>query len=135
MNGGGKMKTSKISASCENYLEALFIIAAKKGTVRCVDLAEFLGFTKPSVSRAVALLEKGKYLTRGKEGNLLLTESGHEIAKMTYEKHRFLKAGLMKAGVDRKLADKEADEMKHTISDESFRKLKMIAGRREAHEA
>lgn len=120
----------KISASGEDYLEAVLVLHRKTGYVRCVDIAEFLGYSKPSISHAVALLETGGYLVRRKDGGLTLTESGSRIAELTYEKHCFFKTQLMNAGVDREVADREACRMEHAISEDSFLKMKLNMDRK-----
>lgn len=117
-------ETERISTSAEDYLKAIFLLHRRTGYVRSVDLAEYLGYSKASVSHAVALLEEGGYLTRERSGNLVLTEAGSRIAELTYEKHCFFKEQLVAAGVDRELAEQEACRMEHTVSRESFEKLK-----------
>lgn len=121
---------SKISASSEDYLKAVFLLHRKRGSVRCIDIAEFLGYSKPSISHAVTLLENRGYLIREDSGNLVLTESGNRIAELTYEKHCFFKTQLIEAGVDQELAGKEACRMEHAISEDSFAKLKTNMERR-----
>lgn len=124
MKDNDRARTSEISASAEDYLEAVLLLYKRKGYVRCVDIAEFLGYSKPSISHAVALLEDGGYLIREKDGSLILTESGSRIAELTYEKHCFFKKQLINAGVDQELADKEACRMEHAISEDSFLKMR-----------
>ena len=113
----------ELHASGEDYLEAILIIEEKQGTARSVDVAKHLGVSKPSVSRAVSLLKEGGFLRS--EGNFLyLTDEGRQIAKKTYERHCFFKRRLMDAGVDELTADKEACLLEHSLSDDSFEKLK-----------
>lgn len=131
MKDHDKTMKAVVSASAEDYLEAILLLHRKNGYVRCVDVAEFFGYSKPSVSHAVALLEEGGYLKREKNGNLVLTESGDGIAELTYEKHCFFKAQLIDAGVDQELADREACRMEHAISEDSFRKMKWNTDRRD----
>lgn len=128
-----KTGADQISASSEDYLKAVLLLHKKKGTVRCVDLADFFGYAKPSISHAVALLEEGGYLRRETSGNLVLTEAGKKIAELTYEKHCFFRTQLMNAGVEEKLADREACQMEHTISEASFEKLKVSTERRDIY--
>lgn len=129
-----KTKITEISESGEDYLEAIFLLHNKRGYVRCVDIAEYLGYSKPSISRAVSMLEDGGYLIREKNGNLVLTESGTRIAKLTYEKHCFFKTQLIGAGVEPEQAEREACRMEHTVSEDSFRKMKANAERRDIYD-
>lgn len=114
----------KLSKSLEDYLEVIFVIGRVRGAVRSVDVAEFLHYTKPSVSHAVKLLKKGKYLTVDKDGFLVLTDSGKMITGKVYERHRVLTYFLMSIGVDEKLAEQDTCKIEHIISEESFSKLK-----------
>ena len=116
----------KLHASGEDYLEAILILEQKKGTVRSIDVAEWLGVTKPSVSRAVALLKVGGFL-RVEDNLLYLTDTGREVADKIYERHRFFKRRLMDAGIDEETAEKEACLIEHSLSDDSFNKLKKAA--------
>lgn len=128
-----KTKITEIGESGEDYLEAIFLLYNKNGYVRCVDIAEYFGYSKPSISRAVSVLEDGGYLIREKKGNLILTELGIRIAKLTYEKHCFFKTQLIEAGVEQEQADREACRMEHTVSEDSFRKIKSNAERRDVY--
>ena len=113
----------KLHASGEDYLEAVLILEQKKGSARSVDVAEQLGVSKPSVSRAVSLLKEGGFL-RVEDNYLYLTDEGREIAEKIYEKHCYFRRRLIDAGVDEMTAEKEACMMEHSLSDESFDKLK-----------
>lgn len=113
----------KLHASGEDYLEAILIIEKRQGTARSVDVAEQLGVSKPSVSRAVSLLKEGGFL-RIENKYLYLTDVGREIAEKIYERHCFFKHRLLNAGVDEKTAEKEACLLEHSLSDESFEKIK-----------
>ena len=113
----------ELHASGEDYLEAILIIEKKNGSARSVDVAEHLGVTKPSVSRAVALLREGGFLHVG-DNFLYLTDTGREIAEKIYERHCFFKHRLISAGVDEKTAEKEACLLEHGLSDDSFEKIK-----------
>lgn len=113
-----------LSSSMEDYLEAILIIYNQHGNVRCVDIAVYLGVTKPSVSRAVKELSKSGHITKKADGTLSLTEQGLQLAEQIYEKHRFFTERLIAAGVEPELAEKEACRMEHSISVESFQKLK-----------
>ena len=113
----------KLHASGEDYLEAILIIERKKGAVRSIDIAEWLGVTKPSVSRAVSLLKKGGFLS-AKDNHLYLTDTGRVVAEKIYERHCFFKHRLIDAGVDEETAEKEACRLEHSLSDDSFNKIK-----------
>ena len=120
----------KLHASGEDYLEAVLILQKQKGesAVRSIDLARHMGFSKPSISHAVGVLRDGNYLTMDNEGYLHLTDSGKDIAEKTYEKHLFLTDMLVNAGVSKEVAERDACKMEHSISDESFKKLKETFG-------
>lgn len=113
--------------SGEDYLEAILIIGRKKGAVRSVDIAEWLGVTKPSVSRAVSLLKRGGFVS-AKDNLLYLTDTGREIAEKIYERHCYFKRRLMDAGVNEETAEKEACRLEHSLSDDSFDKLRRASG-------
>lgn len=116
----------KLHASGEDYLEAVLILEKKKGAARSVDIAEQLGVSKPSVSRAVSLLKDGGFLWA--DDNLLyLTDAGREVAEKIYERHCFFKNRLLNAGVDETTAEKEACQLEHGLSDDSFDKIKRAA--------
>lgn len=113
----------KLHASGEDYLETILIIERKKGTVRSIDISEWLGVTKPSVSRAVSLLKKGGFISV-KDNILYLTDTGRVVAEKIYERHCFFKHRLIDVGVDEKIAEKEACLLEHSLSDDSFNKIK-----------
>ncbi len=113
----------KLHASGEDYLEAMLILERRNGMARSVDIAEQLGVSKPSVSRAVALLKKGGFLL-AEDNQLYLTDTGREVAEKIYQRHCFFKSRLMSAGVDEKTAEKEACLLEHMLSDDSFEKIK-----------
>ena len=114
----------KIQESAEDYLEAILILAQEKGTVRSIDVAHHLGFTKPSVSRAMSLLRENGYVTMDPDGLLALTEAGRNIAEPIYERHCMLTDWLVSLGVSPETAAKDACHMEHSISDETFAKMK-----------
>ena len=116
----------KIQESGEDYLEAILILQKQMGesAVRSVDLARHMGFSKPSICHAVSVLKNGNYLVVDNEGYLHLTDSGKTIAEKIYEKHLFLTGMLVNAGVSKEVAERDACKMEHSISDESFKKLK-----------
>ena len=108
-----------LQESGEMYLETIYVLS-KNGVVRSLDVAEYMGFSKPSVSRAVGLLKQGGYLLMDKDGYLTLTESGLDVAKKIYERHTLLSKILVRLGVDEKTAAEDACKMEHDSSDESF---------------
>ncbi len=112
--------------SGEMYLETVYVLS-KNGVVRSLDVAEYMGFSKPSVSRAVGLLKQGGYLRMDKDGYLTLTDSGLDVAKKIYERHTLLTDFLVRLGVDRQTAAEDACKMEHDISDESFEAIKRHA--------
>lgn len=112
-----------LQESGEMYLETVYVLS-KNGAVRSLDVAEYMGFSRPSVSRAVGLLKQGGYLLMDKDGYLTLTESGLNVAKKIYERHTLLSKFLVRLGVDEKTATEDACKMEHDISDESFSAIK-----------
>ncbi len=116
----------KLHASGEDYLEAILILQKQMGesAVRSIDLARHMGFSKPSISHAVGLLQNGGFLTVDIDGFLHLTEIGREMAEKIYERHLFFTMQLIAAGVDQETAEQDACRMEHAISDASFEKLK-----------
>lgn len=121
----------KIQESAEDYLESILILGEQKGSVRSIDVARHLGFSKPSVSRAMSLLRENGYVTMDPDGLLTLTESGQAIAGPIYERHRMLTQWLVVLGVSPETAARDACRMEHSISDETFAKMKehIAAGR------
>lgn len=113
-----------LQESGEMYLEAILVLSRERGRVRSIDVSEYLGYSKPSVSRAVGLLKNGEYLTVDPDGSLILTDSGREIAEKIYERHTFLTDLLTRIGVSREIAAEDACRLEHAISDESFRAIK-----------
>ena len=112
-----------LQESGEMYLETILILS-RKGAVRSLDVAEYMGFSKPSVSRAVGLLKSGGYLVADELGHLSLTESGVEVAAKIYERHTLLTRYLELLGVSAETAAEDACKMEHIISDESFHAIK-----------
>lgn len=113
-----------LQESGEMYLESIYVLTKTRGAVRSLDVAEYMNFSKPSVSRAVGLLKSGGYLTVDKDGLLYLTETGTAVAEKIYERHTLLTAFLIRLGVDEKVAAEDACKMEHVISDESFSAIK-----------
>ena len=119
------MKRNKYTtASGEDYLEAVLILWRMKGMVRSVDVARYMGVSKPSVCHAVAVLQEGGFLIMDEDHFLHLTEVGKEIAGKIYERHRFFTDRSIEAGVDPKTAEADACRIEHVISEETFRRLK-----------
>lgn len=118
-----------LQESGEMYLETILILSQKKGSARSIDVAEYMGFSKPSVSRAIGLLKNGGYVVSDDSGVLTLTESGRTIAEKIYERHTLLSDLLIRLGVDPDIAVKDACKMEHDISDESFEAIKRHAGK------
>lgn len=114
----------KSNESIENYLETILMLSERKPVVRSVDVANELGFTKPSVSVAVKNLKEAGKITVSKEGYLYLTESGKQIAETIYERHRFFSQWLVSLGVDEVIAQSDACRMEHALSPESFAAIK-----------
>ena len=110
--------------SGEDYLEAILVLHQQKGHVRSIDVAQHLGFSKPSVSRAVSILKTNGYLTVEKDGRLELTAEGKAEAQRVYERHRFLSEWLVKLGVTPEVAAADASRIEHDISAETFECLK-----------
>ena len=112
-----------LQESGEMYLETIYVLS-KNGVVRSLDVAEDMGFSKPSVSRAVGLLKQGGYLIMDRDGSLTLTADGLGVAKKIYERHTLLSDFLIRLGVDEKTAAEDACKIEHDISDESFAAIK-----------
>ncbi len=114
----------KIQESAENYLEAILIIHNRKGNVRSIDIANELGFSKPSVSVAMKNLRTNGYIEVDKEGFITLLDKGREIADKIYERHTLLSAWLVRMGVSPEVAAEDACRIEHVISAETFERLK-----------
>jgi Mn-dependent DtxR family transcriptional regulator len=110
--------------SAEMYLESIYLLCREKAQVRSIDVAEYMGYSKPSVSRAVGLLKKEEYLTVDKDGFLSLTPRGISVAEKIFERHTMLTRLLVSMGVDEKIASEDACKIEHVISDESFDAIK-----------
>lgn len=114
----------RLQESGEMYLETILILSQKKSFIRSIDVGEYMGFSKPSVSRAIGLLRNGGFVTVGDGGGLSLTETGREVAEKIYERHRVLTKVLTDIGVDEDTASEDACKMEHVISDASFDAIK-----------
>ncbi len=113
-----------IHESGENYLEAIYMLSEKQGSVRSIDVVNHLGFSKPTVSVAVHTLERNGFLTISQEGHLHLTDAGLQIAERIYERHRVLSSILIRLGVPKDIALEDACKLEHDLSDISFEKIK-----------
>ena len=114
----------KIHESAENYLEAILIIKNEKGSVRSIDIANHLNFSKPSVSVAMKNLRENGYISIDPDGSIYLEESGRKIAEKIYERHTLLSDWLTRLGVPRDIATEDACRIEHVISEESFSAIK-----------
>ena len=113
-----------IQESGEMYLETIRVLQEKNGHVRSTDIAEHMGYSKPSVSRAVGLLKNGGYITVNESGYITLTEEGLSVAERMFERHVILSKGLMKLGVSPEVAAEDACKIEHVLSQESFEAIK-----------
>ena len=120
---GGQEVAMQIHESAENYLEAILALG-EKGPVRSIDVAQYLNFSKPSVSRAMSLLRENGYVVMDQDGFLVLTDLGRGVAERIYERHRLLTKWLVRLGVDPEVAAADACKIEHDLSDESFQALK-----------
>lgn len=113
-----------LQESGEMYLETIYILSKKSRAVRSIDVCEYMGYSKPSVSRAVGILKKGGFLEMDNDGYLTLTKAGLEVASKMYERHTTLTDMLVHLGVSEETAAEDACKMEHDISDESFAAIK-----------
>ena len=114
----------KMQESAENYLETIFILCKQNSHVRSIDIANHLGFTKPSVSVAMKSLREEGYVALDDDGSLTLTVKGEKVAKRVYERHQIIAKALIALGVDKDVAYIDSCKIEHDISDESFEKIK-----------
>ena len=115
-----------IHESAEDYLETILVLSKELGNVRSIDVANHLGYSKPSISVAMKRLRENGFVTLDDNGNLLLTGSGLSIALKINERHQVLVQFLISIGVDEETAKKDACRMEHVISDETFDKIKQF---------
>ena len=114
----------KLMESGQMYLETIYVLSKEKTGVHSIDVSEHMGYSKPSVSRAIGLLRAGGYVDMAEDGSLTLTPSGIAAAEQIYERHTILTALLTKLGVDRETAAEDACKMEHVISDTSLMAIK-----------
>ena len=113
-----------LQESGEMYLETVYILTQKSDSVRSIDICEHMGYSKPSISRAVGILKNAGYITVDKNGYITLTDNGKLIAQKTYERHSILKSLFVKIGVSEDIASEDACKIEHVISDEVFDAIK-----------
>ena len=121
-----------IQESGEMYLETIYILSKKKTQIRSIDVAEYMGYTKPSVSRAVGLLKKSGHILVDKDGYITLTDKGLQISEGMYERHTILTNLLVSLGIDEETASEDACKIEHDISEKTFSALKSL---HEKHES
>ena len=114
----------RIQESGEMYLETIHVLSGKKNIVRSVDVAESMGYSKPSISRAMGLLKEGGFIEIAKDGAITLTDTGIAVAEKIYERHTLLTKLLTSLGVSEATAVEDACKLEHAISDESFEAIK-----------
>ncbi len=116
-----------LQESGEMYLETILVLSKKHPAVRAIDISEYMGYSKPSVSRAVGLLKSGGFISVDKDGFITLTEDGFAVANKIYERHTLLTQFLVRLGVDPDTASEDACKLEHAISDTSFEAIKKYA--------
>ena len=114
----------ELKESGQMYLETIYVLSLKSSAVRSLDVAQHMGFSKPSVSRAVGILKNNGYLLMDKDGYLTLTPEGRRIGEKIYDRHTTLTSFLIKLGVSEKTAAEDACKMEHDISDAAFEAIK-----------
>ena len=114
----------KLMESGQMYLETIYVLSKEKTSVHSIDVSEHMGYSKPSVSRAIGILKNGGYVEMAEDGSLTLTDEGLAVAEKIYERHTILTEFLVRIGVDRETAAEDACKMEHDISDASLAALK-----------
>ena len=114
----------QLQESGQMYLETILVLSRTLPAVRAIDIVEHMGYSKPSVSRAMGLLKNGGFITVDEDGHITLTEDGREIATKIYERHTILTTALIRLGVDSDIASEDACKMEHAISDASIAAIK-----------
>ncbi|MFA7637176.1 MAG: metal-dependent transcriptional regulator [Monoglobales bacterium] len=120
----------KIKESAENYLETILMLENKNGRVRSIDVANELGFTKPSVSVAMKHFREEGYIVTDADGGISLTKKGLEVAERIYERHGVIAQVLMMIGVNEEVAYEDSCKIEHDISQETFEKIKEFVEKR-----
>ena len=113
-----------LQESGEMYLETIHVLSKIRPAVRSIDISEHMGYSKPSVSRAVGILKKGGYILVDKDGFITLTDSGRAVAEKIFARHTLISNLLIRLGVSPEVAADDACKIEHAISDESFEALK-----------
>ncbi len=113
-----------LQESGEMYLEAIYVLSQESSSVRGIDIADYLGYTKPSVSRALGLLQDEGLIRRDTNGSIRLTEAGTIMSSRIYERHTVLTQLLIDIGVDEQTAADDACRIEHYISDKTFEAIK-----------
>ena len=116
-----------LQESGEMYLETILVLTKQSPHVRAIDVGEYMGYSKPSVSRAMGLLKNGGYIKVDENGYITLLAPGREVAEMIYERHTLLTLFLTRLGVSPEVAAEDACTLEHVISDESFQAIKRHA--------
>ena len=109
-----------LQESGEMYLETILLLSKRKNLVRAIDVAEEMGFSKPSVSRALTRLREDDLILTNRDGYIAFTETGRAIAEKVYKKHQLLTEFIMRLGVNEQTAEQDACRIEHVISDETF---------------
>lgn len=115
-----------LQESGEMYLETILVLSKQKETIRSIDISEYMGYSKPSISRAVGLLKSGGFILVDSGGGITLTDAGKELAEKIYERHNILTDFFVGIGVDRATACEDACRIEHVISDASFEAIKKL---------
>ena len=113
----------KILRAAEDYLEAMLMMRQRHGYIRSIDVAQYLGVTKPSVTYTTKRLRENGYITMDVDGLITLTEDGYRIASSMLDRHKTLTGFLMALGVDEETAEMDACKMEHDISDQTFKAI------------
>ena len=117
-----------LQESGEMYLESIYVLLRGNPHVRAIDVGEYMGYSKPSVSRAMGLLKSGGYVSVDENGYITLLPAGQEVAEKIYERHTLLTSFLVRLGVSEEVASEDACRLEHVLSDESFEAIKRHAG-------
>ena len=113
-----------LQESGEMYLETILILSQKNPNVRSIDIVDYMGYSKPSVSRAVKLLKEGGFIKVNADGYITLTDDGKSVANKMYERHVWVSQLLVGFGVDEETAAVDACKIEHVISDKTFEAIK-----------
>jgi len=120
----------RIQESGQMYLETIYVLSKKKSTVRAIDVCEEMGYSKPSVSRAMGILKNERLICIDPSGHITLTPNGREIAESMYERHTLISSFLESIGVNSEIASEDACKIEHCISEESFDAIKKFTERK-----